>query len=266
MTLGYCYMNIVFSFYFQLIDCKLPNFLIFVPLQKPTAAEVVIKELTEEQQDGESPPESIEPIVPETIDRETEAEVPVSIPASGEEAVQVEQGIEPEEEEAVVESGSVAEPPVPPAPTKSSKAPEEGDEPVHSGVTAASVDILAENSDIHEGAEQAESGTEAEVTEPLEEDSGSGVPSESNERSYESTAAPIMSQMSTPSMNAIEKSKELVVFFSLRVTNMMFSDDLFNKSSPEYKSLERTFLELVGKQAFVLDIMLLHALFSSLFL
>ena len=39
--------------------------------------------------------------------------------------------------------------------------------------------------------------------------------------------------------------RALMVFFSLRVTNMMFSDDLFNKSSPEYKALEQRFLELV---------------------
>lgn len=41
--------------------------------------------------------------------------------------------------------------------------------------------------------------------------------------------------------------RALMVFFSLRVTNMMFSDDLFNKSSAEYKALEQRFLELVTK-------------------
>ncbi|XP_041128679.1 interphotoreceptor matrix proteoglycan 2-like, partial [Polyodon spathula] len=40
-------------------------------------------------------------------------------------------------------------------------------------------------------------------------------------------------------------ARALVVFFSLRVTNMMFSEDLFNKSSPEYKALEQRFLELL---------------------
>ncbi|XP_048094380.1 LOW QUALITY PROTEIN: interphotoreceptor matrix proteoglycan 2-like [Alosa alosa] len=39
--------------------------------------------------------------------------------------------------------------------------------------------------------------------------------------------------------------RALMVFFSLRVTNMVFSDDLFNKSSPEYKELEQRFLELL---------------------
>ncbi|KPP79532.1 interphotoreceptor matrix proteoglycan 2-like, partial [Scleropages formosus] len=37
----------------------------------------------------------------------------------------------------------------------------------------------------------------------------------------------------------------LMVFFSLRVTNMMFTEDLFNKSSPEFKALEQRFLELL---------------------
>ncbi|XP_053296297.1 interphotoreceptor matrix proteoglycan 2 [Pleuronectes platessa] len=39
--------------------------------------------------------------------------------------------------------------------------------------------------------------------------------------------------------------RALMVFFSLRVTNMIFSDDLFNKNSPEYKALEQRFLELL---------------------
>ncbi|XP_051550751.1 LOW QUALITY PROTEIN: uncharacterized protein LOC127438875 [Myxocyprinus asiaticus] len=39
--------------------------------------------------------------------------------------------------------------------------------------------------------------------------------------------------------------RALIVFFSLRVTNMMFSEDLFNKSSTEYKALEQRFLELL---------------------
>ncbi|KAM3932175.1 interphotoreceptor matrix proteoglycan 1 isoform 1-T1 [Leptodactylus fuscus] len=51
---------------------------------------------------------------------------------------------------------------------------------------------------------------------------------------------------STSSMEpSVEKGKELVVFFSLRVTNMPFSDDLFNKSSPEYRALEQQFLHLL---------------------
>ena len=44
----------------------------------------------------------------------------------------------------------------------------------------------------------------------------------------------------------VNPGRALMVFFSLRVTNMIFSDDLFNKSSPEYKALEQRFLELVN--------------------
>lgn len=43
----------------------------------------------------------------------------------------------------------------------------------------------------------------------------------------------------------VNPGRALMVFFSLRVTNMIFSDDLFNKSSPEYKALEQRFLDLV---------------------
>uniref|UniRef100_A0A8C4SII5 Interphotoreceptor matrix proteoglycan 2 n=1 Tax=Erpetoichthys calabaricus TaxID=27687 RepID=A0A8C4SII5_ERPCA len=45
--------------------------------------------------------------------------------------------------------------------------------------------------------------------------------------------------------NNTQPTRALVVFFSLRVTNMMFSEDLFNKSSAEYKALEQRFLELL---------------------
>lgn len=43
----------------------------------------------------------------------------------------------------------------------------------------------------------------------------------------------------------VSPGRALMVFFSLRVTNMIFSQDLFNKSSSEYKTLERQFLDLV---------------------
>uniref|UniRef100_A0A3B3QBW8 Interphotoreceptor matrix proteoglycan 2b n=1 Tax=Paramormyrops kingsleyae TaxID=1676925 RepID=A0A3B3QBW8_9TELE len=41
------------------------------------------------------------------------------------------------------------------------------------------------------------------------------------------------------------QDRALIVFFSLRVTNMIFSKDLFNKRSPEYNALEQKFLELL---------------------
>uniref|UniRef100_UPI0037E8A084 interphotoreceptor matrix proteoglycan 1 n=1 Tax=Semicossyphus pulcher TaxID=241346 RepID=UPI0037E8A084 len=114
----------------------------------------------------------------------------------------------------------------------------------NSEVTPVPIDLSSENSYTQENVLSSPNEIEVEVTETPEGDTGSGYPSESDERPYGSTAAPVMRLANTPLVTSVEKSKELVVFFSLRVTNMMFSDDLFNKSSPEYKSLENTFLEL----------------------
>lgn len=61
------------------------------------------------------------------------------------------------------------------------------------------------------------------------------------------TRAPSLKYLTTPSMTTASNGRELVVFFSLRVTNMMFSEDLFNKSSSEYRSLENRFIELVSQ-------------------
>nr|XP_061798174.1 interphotoreceptor matrix proteoglycan 1-like [Nerophis lumbriciformis] len=97
------------------------------------------------------------------------------------------------------------------------------------------------NSNIQDDVEPKQGRTE--MTEPLEEDISSVIyPSEADERS---TAGPASRQASTPVMAAVQQRRDLVVFFSLRVTNMLFSDDLFNKTSPEYRSLENTFLELL---------------------
>lgn len=198
------------------------------------------------------PPESTHPTVTEIS--VTGAAAPVSTPSSNENTVQ---SIEPEADVEPL-----------PASVESGEDPEDtdGSSGGHSGTTPLSTDLPAENLSIQEDLGSSQNGTEVETTEPQEEESGSGFASESDERPYESTAAPAIRQASSPLMTALDKSKELVVFFSLRVTNMMFSDDLFNKSSPEYKSLENTFLELVGTQAFVLDIMFLHTLFSYLLL
>ena len=139
----------------------------------------------------------------------------------------------------------------PPGPTDGTNAIEEEEEkeeeePVHSGgltppLMEGPVAVVPDGQD-----EESVTGTEARVT-AGEEDSGSGFPAQSDERPQESGATPA------------DLNKELVVFFSLRVTNMMFSDDLFNKNSTEYRSLENTFLELVGKHAVALHVLLLHA-------
>ncbi|XP_029315827.1 interphotoreceptor matrix proteoglycan 1 isoform X2 [Cottoperca gobio] len=158
-----------------------------------------------------------------------EAAVPVSTPSSHEDVVH---GIEPETD---VEYS--------PPHVESGEAPEDRVE--SGGGQSVSTDMSPENSNIQDDVESSQNRTEANMTDSVEEESGSGFPSESDERPHESTAAPAMRQANTPLMTAVDKGKELVVFFSLRVTNMMFSDDLFNKSSPEYKSLENTFLELL---------------------
>ncbi|KAM9798277.1 interphotoreceptor matrix proteoglycan 1 [Neosynchiropus ocellatus] len=59
------------------------------------------------------------------------------------------------------------------------------------------------------------------------------------------TVLPPVRYLTTPSMTTAGHGRELVVFFRLRVTNLDFSEDLFNKTSPEYRSLENTFLDVL---------------------
>ncbi|NXK45527.1 IMPG1 protein, partial [Chauna torquata] len=74
---------------------------------------------------------------------------------------------------------------------------------------------------------------------------GSGYISVLTTEPAEATPAPTLKYVTTSSMTTAARGKELVVFFSLRVTNMHFSDDLFNRSSPEYKALEQQFMQLL---------------------
>ncbi|NXG60306.1 IMPG1 protein, partial [Hemiprocne comata] len=74
---------------------------------------------------------------------------------------------------------------------------------------------------------------------------GSGYISVLTTEPAKATPAPTLKYVTTSSMTTAAKGKELVVFFSLRVTNMHFSDDLFNRSSPEYKALEQQFMQLL---------------------
>ncbi|KAM8726274.1 uncharacterized protein AB9X84_002776 [Acanthopagrus schlegelii] len=77
-------------------------------------------------------------------------------------------------------------------------------------------------------------------------DEGSGFPPVWKENTPVSvTAPPPVRYLTTPTMTRASQGRELVVFFSLRVTNMDFSEDLFNKTSLEYKSLENTFLDVL---------------------
>ncbi|XP_075859291.1 interphotoreceptor matrix proteoglycan 1 isoform X2 [Microcebus murinus] len=61
----------------------------------------------------------------------------------------------------------------------------------------------------------------------------------------DTTPVPAEQYITTSSMTIATKGQELVVFFSLRVANMPFSDDLFNKSSLEYQALEQQFTQLL---------------------
>ncbi|NWI51161.1 IMPG1 protein, partial [Calyptomena viridis] len=74
---------------------------------------------------------------------------------------------------------------------------------------------------------------------------GSGYISVLTTEPAETTPAPTLKYVTTSSITTAAKGKELVVFFSLRVTNMHFSDDLFNRSSTEYKALEQQFMQLL---------------------
>ncbi|NXB66320.1 IMPG1 protein, partial [Struthidea cinerea] len=76
-------------------------------------------------------------------------------------------------------------------------------------------------------------------------DQGSGFISVLTTEPAETTPVPVLKYVTTSSMTTAAKGKELVVFFSLRVTNMHFSDDLFNRSSTEYKALEQQFMQLL---------------------
>ncbi|XP_068021273.1 interphotoreceptor matrix proteoglycan 1 isoform X2 [Melanerpes formicivorus] len=78
-----------------------------------------------------------------------------------------------------------------------------------------------------------------------EAEQGSGFISVLTTEPAEATPAPTLKYVTTSSMTTAARGKELVVFFSLRVTNMHFSDDLFNRSSAEYKALEQQFMQLL---------------------
>ncbi|XP_069059601.1 interphotoreceptor matrix proteoglycan 2 [Pleurodeles waltl] len=66
-----------------------------------------------------------------------------------------------------------------------------------------------------------------------------------DENAYSTEMAGVILSTYENGINISMPARALVVFFSLRVTNMMFSEDLFNKHSPEYKALEQRFLELL---------------------
>ena len=62
----------------------------------------------------------------------------------------------------------------------------------------------------------------------------------------DTTSDPNAQYITTSAVTMATRGRELVVFFSLRVANMPFSTDLFNKSSLEYQALEQRFTQLVS--------------------
>lgn len=86
---------------------------------------------------------------------------------------------------------------------------------------------------------------EPEEGQDQDKDQGSGFPSV-EEEPVGVTAPPTLRYLTTPTLTKASHGRELVVFFSLRVTNLQFSEDLFNRTSAEYRSLENTFLDLVS--------------------
>ncbi|KAG7270079.1 hypothetical protein CRUP_012080 [Coryphaenoides rupestris] len=79
-----------------------------------------------------------------------------------------------------------------------------------------------------------------ESADPQSEGSGFVLPAASS-----TVAPPPLRYLTTPTMTVAPRGRELVVFFSLRVTNMKFSEDLFNRTSTEYRSLESSFMDML---------------------
>ncbi|KAJ3592308.1 hypothetical protein NHX12_007436 [Muraenolepis orangiensis] len=74
---------------------------------------------------------------------------------------------------------------------------------------------------------------------------GYGVTNHTEEVSSGLPSGPMLGTELASVAMPVTPTRALMVFFSLRVTNMNFSEDLFNKSSAEYKALEQRFLELL---------------------
>lgn len=112
--------------------------------------------------------------------------------------------------------------------------------------SAASVIVIEEDMKDADGQMSGPVTTEGIVGEAVSDpaDEGSGFLRERTSDSV--TVTPAVRYLTTPAVTTANHGRELVVFFSLRVTNFDFSEDLFNKTSPEYRSLENTFLNVVS--------------------
>lgn len=117
------------------------------------------------------------------------------------------------------------------------------DPEVHQGVRDQEVQLGVRDQEVQQGVQDL--AVELDLPEAAEADEGSGFLPEEEEQQA-ATAPPPLRYLTTPTMTTASQGRELVVFFSLRVTNMNFSQDLFNKTSPEYRTLENTFLDVVS--------------------
>ncbi|XP_060947946.1 interphotoreceptor matrix proteoglycan 2 [Limanda limanda] len=163
-----------------------------------------------------------------------------------------------------VDSGLFEEPVIPPAPVSSEDditAPDEKqpavviigedlEEPVQTGSEITTSSPAAAEDGVDEAVQDLAvelDQTDVASTEASElPDEGSGFTWAGEElATVGATAQTPVRYLTTPSMTTASNGRELVVFFSLRVTNMDFSEDLFNKTSSEYRSLENTFLHML---------------------
>lgn len=118
------------------------------------------------------------------------------------------------------------------------------DQEVHQGVQDQEVQLGVQDQEVQQGVQDL--AVELDLPEAAEADEGSSFLPEEEEEQQAATAPPPLRYLTTPTMTTASQGRELVVFFSLRVTNMNFSQDLFNKTSPEYRTLENTFLDVVS--------------------
>uniref|UniRef100_A0A3Q3EDP6 Interphotoreceptor matrix proteoglycan 1 n=1 Tax=Labrus bergylta TaxID=56723 RepID=A0A3Q3EDP6_9LABR len=170
----------------------------------------------------------LEEIEESELDKVSETEVPEVEPA---EVLQpVKETVEDTEEEEVVDEVS----PAGPEPEIEDKASEQAPEAEEESDAVRDLAEELDKMDI----------PTTDANQLLEEGS-SFLPVEEELSTVSVTAPPPIKYLTTPSMTTAPQGKELVVFFSLRVTNMDFSEDLFNKTSPEYRALENQFLHLL---------------------
>lgn len=117
------------------------------------------------------------------------------------------------------------------------------DQEVQQGVQDQEVQQGVQDQGVQQGVQDL--AVELDLPEAAEAEEGSSFLPEGEEQQA-ATAPPPLRYQTTPTMTTASQGHELVVFFSLRVTNMNFSLDLFNKTSPEYRTLENTFLDVVS--------------------